>query len=105
MEGVEHPGSQIRFGRLEGGNKVGEKTGRIVVLFIQGKPGSPDAVIGKPLADQRCFSKTRRSGDECQLPGEFFPPKQVLIQKSAQFRSFDSFNAGRRNVEFCCEQG
>ena len=69
---------------LEGGHKIGEKAGNVVIFFAQREPaklvlrGGGVAGLIDPFADQRGLTKPCRGGDEGQFA------VQTLIQPPDQ---------------------
>jgi hypothetical protein len=86
---------------LQGGEKAGQETGRIVVGSIQGEPGDEPIVEAfEPLNDRGGFPETGRSGDE----GELVLERQPFVQKAAKVRAGDPGRGQGGPVELGSEQ-
>ena len=59
-----HTAAKLRLLGLQGGNQIGEKTGRVVVVVIQRQPGDWVIGLGDPLANEGRFAKAGRCGDQ-----------------------------------------
>ena len=71
----QHPFAKLRRNRLHSRDEVSQKTGEIVIAFVQRQPGDFDRLVqgegleatGDPFADQRGFTKAGGGRDEGQF--------------------------------------
>src|SRR2546425_9382546 len=85
---------QLRITGLQGGKQVGEEARWVIVLGLEGEPGSGDGTGGQPVGEQGGFAEPGRCRKEDQCP------LQALLQSLDQARTIHQVWARSRNVEF-----
>jgi hypothetical protein len=58
LEHVRKIASDAWSHRLQGGEQISQKTGRVIITRVQRKPGGRDSRLFQPAADQRAFAVT-----------------------------------------------
>ena len=64
--------ADIRRKCLQGRDEIVQKAYRVVVPFVQRKPGDRPFATRDPFADQRGFTKASRGRDDCQFMAQTF---------------------------------
>ena len=91
----------IREDLLEGGDDVSQESGQVIVVFVEGEPGSRPVDLVKPVADESGLAKAGRGRNEGELkillqplirpfdqaqPGNEVRPRRRAMQLSQQIR-------------------
>jgi hypothetical protein len=67
LERAQHPFSDIRRDRPQGGDEVSQKARGVVIPFVQRQPGGRPTATGEPFTEERGFAEAGGGGDEGQL--------------------------------------
>ena len=84
----------IAFNGLQGGDKVGQEAGQVVVPFVQREPGDGPLAASDSLAQQRRLAKAGRGRDERQFA------VQTRVQPLDQARARHQLWPGGWDIEF-----
>ena len=90
LERSQHSCANICRNRLQSSDEVSQKTGGVIIPFIQRQPGDRPPATGDPFADQRGFAKAGGSRDEGQ-----FTAAETLVQPLDQARAETALGRGR----------
>ena len=95
MERTQHPFSNVWGNRLlQSSDEVSQKACRVVIPFVQRKPGGRSLATGEPFAKKRGFAKAGGGRDEGQSA------VQTLVEPLDQAGTEDNFRLRWGDIEF-----
>jgi hypothetical protein len=94
LEPAQHPFSDIRRDRPQGGDEVSQKARGVVVPFVQRQPGGRPTATGEPFTEERGFAEAGGGTDEGQFA------VQALVQALGQAGARDDSRLRRGDIEF-----